>query len=56
MYSITVLGIAWALHRLIAHTRLRGNHIPEDSACDRRIMAAQGPVIFWTAVNRRPLL
>lgn len=53
MYSVTVLGIGMGFHRLIAHRAYQATPILKIALVISGSMAAQGPVIFWTAVHRR---
>ena len=53
MYCITVLGIGMGFHRLIAHRAYRATTFLSTALVIAGSMAAQGPVIFWTAVHRR---
>ena len=53
MYSITVLGIGMGFHRLIAHRAFVATPFLRTAIVIAGSMAAQGPVIFWTAVHRR---
>lgn len=53
MYSITVLGIGMGFHRLIAHRAFVAKPFLRTAIVIAGSMAAQGPVIFWTAVHRR---
>jgi stearoyl-CoA desaturase (delta-9 desaturase) len=53
MYCITVLGIGMGFHRLIAHRAYQATTFLRTSLVIAGSMAAQGPVIFWTAVHRR---
>ena len=53
MYCITVLGIGMGFHRLIAHRAYQATTFLKTALVVAGSMAAQGPVIFWTAVHRR---
>jgi stearoyl-CoA desaturase (delta-9 desaturase) len=53
MYCATVLGIGMGFHRLIAHRAYRATIFLSTTLVIAGSMAAQGPVIFWTAVHRR---
>jgi stearoyl-CoA desaturase (delta-9 desaturase) len=53
MYCVTVLGIGMGFHRLIAHRAYRATTFLSTALVIAGSMAAQGPVIFWTAVHRR---
>lgn len=53
MYCVTVLGIGMGFHRLIAHRAYQATPLLRTALCIFGSMAAQGPVIFWTAVHRR---
>jgi len=53
MYCITVLGIGMGFHRLIAHRAYQATTFLKTTLVIAGSMAAQGPVIFWTAVHRR---
>lgn len=53
MYSVTVLGIGMGFHRLIAHRAYQATPVLKVALVISGSMAAQGPVIFWTAVHRR---
>jgi stearoyl-CoA desaturase (delta-9 desaturase) len=53
MYCVTVLGIGMGFHRLIAHRAYRATTFLSTALVVAGSMAAQGPVIFWTAVHRR---
>ena len=53
MYCITVLGIGMGFHRLIAHRAYQATTFLKTALVIAGSMAAQGPVIFWTAVHRR---
>jgi stearoyl-CoA desaturase (Delta-9 desaturase) len=53
MYCITVLGIGMGFHRLIAHRAYQATTFLKTAIVIAGSMAAQGPVIFWTAVHRR---
>lgn len=53
MYCITVLGIGMGFHRLIAHRAYKATTFLKTALVIAGSMAAQGPVIFWTAVHRR---
>jgi stearoyl-CoA desaturase (delta-9 desaturase) len=53
MYCITVLGIGMGFHRLIAHRAYQATTFLRATLVIAGSMAAQGPVIFWTAVHRR---
>jgi stearoyl-CoA desaturase (delta-9 desaturase) len=53
MYCITVLGIGMGFHRLIAHRAYHATTLLKTALVIAGSMAAQGPVIFWTAVHRR---
>jgi stearoyl-CoA desaturase (Delta-9 desaturase) len=53
MYCVTVLGIGMGFHRLIAHRAYQATLFLKTALIISGSMAAQGPVIFWTAVHRR---
>jgi stearoyl-CoA desaturase (delta-9 desaturase) len=53
MYSLTVLGIGMGFHRLVAHRAYQATTFLRTALVIAGSMAAQGPVIFWTAVHRR---
>jgi len=53
MYCITVLGIGMGFHRLIAHRAYQATPFLKTALIISGSMAAQGPIIFWTAVHRR---
>ncbi|HEY2117371.1 MAG TPA: acyl-CoA desaturase [Candidatus Angelobacter sp.] len=53
MYCITVLGIGMGFHRLMAHRAYQATTFLKTVIVIAGSMAAQGPVIFWTAVHRR---
>jgi stearoyl-CoA desaturase (Delta-9 desaturase) len=53
MYCVTVLGIGMGFHRLIAHRAYQATTLLKAALVISGSMAAQGPVIFWTAVHRR---
>lgn len=53
MYCVTVLGIGMGFHRLIAHRAYQATPFLKTALVISGSMAAQGPVIFWTAVHRR---
>jgi stearoyl-CoA desaturase (delta-9 desaturase) len=53
MYCITVLGIGMGFHRLVAHRAYQATTFLRTALVVAGSMAAQGPVIFWTAVHRR---
>ncbi|HKV93960.1 MAG TPA: acyl-CoA desaturase [Candidatus Angelobacter sp.] len=53
MYCVTVLGIGMGFHRLIAHRAYQATLFLKIALVISGSMAAQGPVIFWTAVHRR---
>ena len=53
MYCVTVLGIGMGFHRLIAHRAYQATLFLKTALVIAGSMAAQGPVIFWTAVHRR---
>jgi len=53
MYCITVLGIGMGFHRLIAHRAYQATTFLKTALVISGSMAAQGPIIFWTAVHRR---
>jgi stearoyl-CoA desaturase (delta-9 desaturase) len=53
MYCTTVLGIGMGFHRLIAHRAYQATAFLKIALVVAGSMAAQGPVIFWTAVHRR---
>ena len=53
MYCVTVLGIGMGFHRLIAHRAYQATTFLKTALIIAGSMAAQGPVIFWTAVHRR---
>jgi stearoyl-CoA desaturase (delta-9 desaturase) len=53
MYCITVLGIGMGFHRLMAHRAYQATTFLKTAIVIAGSMAAQGPVIFWTAVHRR---
>ena len=53
MYCVTVLGIGMGFHRLIAHRAYQATTFLKTAIVIAGSMAAQGPVIFWTAVHRR---
>src|SRR5262245_47993981 len=53
MYCLTVLGIGMGFHRLIAHRAFQATPSLKVVLIVAGSMAAQGPVIFWTAVHRR---
>ena len=53
MYCVTVLGIGMGFHRLIAHRAYQATPFLKTALIISGSMAAQGPVIFWTAVHRR---
>jgi stearoyl-CoA desaturase (Delta-9 desaturase) len=53
MYSVTVLGIGMGFHRLIAHRAYQATPFLKTFLIIAGSMAAQGPIIFWTAVHRR---
>ncbi len=53
MYMFTVLGIGMGFHRLVAHRSFQAVSFLRTTLIIAGSMAAQGPVIFWTAVHRR---
>lgn len=53
MYCVTVLGIGMGFHRLMAHRAYQATTFLKTAIVIAGSMAAQGPVIFWTAVHRR---
>jgi stearoyl-CoA desaturase (delta-9 desaturase) len=53
MYCVTVLGIGMGFHRLMAHRAYQATTFLKTVIVIAGSMAAQGPVIFWTAVHRR---
>ena len=53
MYTVTVLGIGMGFHRLIAHRSFQAVPFLKTTLIILGSMAAQGPVIFWTAIHRR---
>ena len=53
MYCVTVLGIGMGFHRLMAHRAYQATTFLKTALVISGSMAAQGPVIFWTAVHRR---
>jgi len=53
MYTLTVLGIGMGFHRLIAHRSFQAVPFVRTTLIIMGSMAAQGPVIFWTAIHRR---
>jgi stearoyl-CoA desaturase (Delta-9 desaturase) len=53
LYCITVLGIGMGFHRLIAHRAYQATPFLKTALIICGSMAAQGPIIFWTAVHRR---
>jgi stearoyl-CoA desaturase (delta-9 desaturase) len=53
MYTATVLGIGMGFHRLIAHRSFQAVPFLKTTLIILGSMAAQGPVIFWTAIHRR---
>src|SRR5437588_597129 len=53
MYVLTVLGIGMGFHRLIAHRSFQAVPFLRTTLIIAGSMAAQGPVIFWTAIHRR---
>ena len=53
MYMVTVLGIGMGFHRLIAHRSFQAVPFLRTALIIVGSMAAQGPVIFWTAIHRR---
>ena len=53
MYAVTVLGIGMGFHRLMAHRAFQAVTPFKVTMIIFGSMAAQGPVIFWTAVHRR---
>jgi stearoyl-CoA desaturase (delta-9 desaturase) len=53
MYTATVMGIGMGFHRLIAHRSFQAVPFLKTALIILGSMAAQGPVIFWTAIHRR---
>ncbi len=53
MYSITMLGITVGYHRLFTHRSFQCVTPIRMALCIAGSMAAQGPVLFWTACHRR---
>jgi stearoyl-CoA desaturase (delta-9 desaturase) len=53
MYAITGLGITAGFHRLVTHKSFKTGKIIQIVLIIAGSMAAQGPVLFWTACHRR---
>ena len=53
MYSITMIGITVGYHRLFTHRSFQCTSAVRMALCVAGSMAAQGPVLFWTACHRR---
>ncbi len=53
MFSITTLGITAGYHRLFSHGSFQATKSLEAFLGVAGSMAAQGPLIFWTACHRR---
>ena len=53
MYTITLMGVAVGFHRLFSHHAFQTTGPIRVVLAICGSMAAQGPVLFWTAIHRR---
>ncbi len=53
MYALTTLGATVGFHRYFAHRAFEAHPAVRDALAILGSMAAQGPLIFWTATHRR---
>ena len=54
LYSITTIGVGVGFHRLYAHRGFQTSTPVKIILAILGSMAAEGPVLFWVAVHRRP--